>query len=332
MKASYPRLVSELGSRHPLRNAFLMAERLGEQGATALAAKKGYRPLLTGEQKAVRQGFDQVYLAPDGRVVVVEAKGGTSALGRGYGAAQGTAEWAIKAARETLNGSKTSAAEKSATRIVLEAAEQGNLTVEVVRTRHVLGEPVAAVLESSNSVTAAERTLVSEILRDSGSLIRPAVEGTAEAAEGATGALIAAEGSAQAASAMEGAGHVATVGSRLPTAAKVAGGAAVVIDVGARGCDACYHVEQQYRAGEISNHDRVKAHAKNAGGFVGGWTGAWAGAEAGALAGGAGGALCGGVCAPIGAFLGGVAGAIGGYCGGQYVGEKAAEAAVDAAH
>ena len=87
---------------------------------------------------------------------------------------------------------------------------------------------------------------------------------------------------------MEGAGHVAAAGSKLATAAKVAGGAAVVIDVGVRGYDA-YHVEQRYRSGEISNHDRVKAHAKNAGGFVGGWTGAWAGAEAGMLAGGAGG-------------------------------------------
>ena len=92
----------------------LMAERLGEQGATALAEKKGYRPILTGEQKTVRQGFDQVYRTPDGRVVVVEAKGGTSPLCRGYGAEQGTTEWAIKAARETLKSSKASAAEKSA--------------------------------------------------------------------------------------------------------------------------------------------------------------------------------------------------------------------------
>ena len=85
----------------------LMAERLGEEGATALAEKKGYRPILTGEQKTVRQGFDQVYRTPDGQVVVVEAKGGTGVLGRGYGAEQGSTEWAIKAARETLNGSNS---------------------------------------------------------------------------------------------------------------------------------------------------------------------------------------------------------------------------------
>ena len=309
----------------------LMAERLGEQGATALAEKKGYRPILTGEQKTIRQGFDIVCRAPDGQVVVIEAKGGTSPLCRGYGAQQGTTEWAIKAARETLNSSKASAAEKSAARIVLEAAEQGKLTVQVIRTSHVLGEPVAAVLEGSKTVTAAERTLASEILQGSESLVRPAVEGTAKATEGATGAMKAAEGSAEAAKALEGAGHVAAAGSKLATAVKVAGVAGVAIDVGVRGCDA-YHVEQRYRSGDISNHDRVKAHAKNAGGFVGGWTGAWAGAETGMLAGGAGGVLCGGVCAPVGAFLGGVAGAIGGYWGGEYVGEKAAETAVDAAH
>ena len=309
----------------------LMAERIGEEGASALAEKRGHRPILTGEQKTLRQGFDQVYRTPDGQVVVVEAKGGTGTLGRGYGAEQGTTEWAVKAARETLNSSKASAAEKSAARIVLEAAEQGKLTVEVIRTTHVLGEPVAAVLESSKTVSAAERTLASEILRASEGFARPSVAGTAKAAEGASGVAKAAEGSAEGAKALEGAGQVAAVGSKLATAGKVAGVAGVAIDVGVRGCEA-YDVEQRYRSGEISSHDRVKAHAKNASGFVGGWTGAWAGAEAGMLAGGAGGALCGGVGAPIGAFLGGVAGAIGGYFGGEYVGEKAAETAVNAVH
>ena len=144
-----------------------IAESLGERGANEFAKKNGYESILTAEQKSLRQGFDQVYRAPDGRIVVVEAKGGTSPLGHGYGAEQGTTEWAVKAARATLNSTKASNAEQVAAQTVLEAAEQGNLTVQVIRTRHVLGEPVAAVLESSKTVTATERVMAAEFRRSS---------------------------------------------------------------------------------------------------------------------------------------------------------------------
>ena len=59
-----------------------LAERLGEDGAEAFAGKHGYEPLLRRGDKLLPQGFDQVYRAKDGGIVVIEAKGGTSAICR----------------------------------------------------------------------------------------------------------------------------------------------------------------------------------------------------------------------------------------------------------
>jgi hypothetical protein len=282
-----------------------LAERLGERGAAAMAEKKGYQPILTGEQKSVRQGFDQVYRAADGRVVVVEAKGGTSPLGRGYGAEQGTPNWAVKAAEHTLRNSRSSTAEQTAARTVLEAAERGKLNVEVYRTRHVLGEPTVAVQESAAAVTRTERQLAREALRNIKTATQPAAEGAAAATE-STSAVA----------------NTAATTSRLAKVAKAAGAVGVAADAGFRGYEA-YQVEQQYRAGRISAKDRTASHAGNTGGFVGGWGGAIAGAKAGALGGGAIGACAGGVGAPVGVAVGGVAGGVGGYLGGEYVGKAA---------
>jgi hypothetical protein len=76
-----------------------IAEEIGEEGAEALMKQRGLNPLLTKPQKKLPQGFDQVWIDPKtGQVVAVEAKGGTSALNRGYGHVQGTSEWAVAAA------------------------------------------------------------------------------------------------------------------------------------------------------------------------------------------------------------------------------------------
>src|ERR1051326_1485355 len=47
-----------------------LAEQIGEEGAEGFAAKNGYEPLLRNGDKVLRQGFDQVYRAKDGRIVV----------------------------------------------------------------------------------------------------------------------------------------------------------------------------------------------------------------------------------------------------------------------
>lgn len=280
-----------------------LAERLGEQGAEAFAAKKGYDPLLRNGDKLLRQGFDQVYRAKDGSIVVIEAKGGTSAIGRAYGCEQGTPEWAVQAAKRVAESSKASVAEQHAARVVLEAARDGNLTVQVVRTRHVLGEPVAAVLESSLKAGQAESKVAATILK-----------------EMAVGAK-AAQSAGQATKSAEAVSKAAAGASKLAKIGKTAGVVGIVVDGGLRVTSAV-ETEKMYRSGTISNRDRVAAHVKNAGGMAGGLSGAWAGAKGGAAAGSAVGAFFFGVGAPIGAAIGGGIGTIAGYFTGERVTEK----------
>jgi hypothetical protein len=141
-----------------------LAERLGEKGAEVFAAERGYEPLLRNGDKVLRQGLDQVYRAKDSRIVVIEAKGGTSAIGRAYGCEQGTPEWAVQASKRVAESSKASAAEKQAARLVLESAKEGKLTVQVVRTPHVFGEPGPPVLESSLKAGRAVRKIAAAML------------------------------------------------------------------------------------------------------------------------------------------------------------------------
>ncbi len=284
-----------------------LAERIGEEGAHAFAAKQGYKPLLTKGDKSLSQGFDQVYQARDGSIVVIEAKGGTSPLGRAYGCQQGTPEWAVQAARRVTLSTKASAAEKQAARLVLEAARDGKLTVQVVRTRHVLGKPLAAVVETTLKVTQAEGKVASVMLKE--------VTVTTKMA----GSVSRAATTAKAAS------KVAAGARSLSSVAKAAGVAGVAVD-GAMRAASAIDTEQKYQAGEITQDERITAHAKNAAGMAGGLSGAWAGAEAGAIAGGSVGVFFGGVGAPIGAAVGGTVGAVTGYLGGEFLGERIVDA------
>jgi hypothetical protein len=282
----------------------LLAERLGEEGAEAFAAKAGYKPLLTKADKSVRQGFDQVYRAPDGGIVVVEAKGGTSALGRGYGFEQATPEWAIEVSRRMVANGEMTAGERNVGKLVLEGARDSKLTVQVVRTPHVLGEPAVPVLERSLACGAADARTAARVLD----------EATVGAAKAASSAVMASEAASHA-------------GGALRTAGKVVGAAGVVLDGGVRIYEAS-QTEEKYRNGQLTDQERVTAHAKNAAGFGGGLGGAWAGAEAGAFAGGGIGAWFGGIGDPVGVFIGGAVGGVVGYFGGEYFAETAVEAVV----
>jgi hypothetical protein len=297
-----------------------LAEQIGEKGAQTFAKSKGYTPLLNSADKAIHQGFDQVYRASNGGVVVIEAKGGTSPLVRAYGCEQGTAEWAVQAAQRMLKSHRVTTAERQAAQVVLEAAEQNRLVVQVVRTKHVLGEPVVAVLEQTSVAGAKESSLATKVLADVRGAATARTVAAATERELVSGALTGSPAVGKTAAA-----------SKLATAAKVVGEVAFVADAGLRGYQS-YGTEQRYRAGKISQKERVTFHARNAAGMAGGWTGAWAGAEMGVMAGGTVGTLFGGVGAPIGAFVGGSIGAVGGYLGGEYIGEQAAETAVQAAY
>ncbi len=111
------------------------------------------------------------------------------------------------------------------------------------------------------------------------------------------------------------------IAKALPIAAKTVAVAAVVADGVTRGHQA-YQVEQRFQRGEISDRDRVLAHARNGSGMALSWTGAAALASQGAAWGSA--------LGPFGTAGGGVIGGVAGYLGGEKVAEVAVEHGADA--
>ena len=109
----------------------------------------------------------------------------------------------------------------------------------------------------------------------------------------------------------------------LPVAAKTLGRAAMVADGGVRVYQA-YEVEQQYQRGEISDRDRVVAHAKNGAGMATAWTAAVALSSQGDVWGSAFG--------PVGTVGGGVIGGVGGYFGGEKLAEVVVDQGADVIH
>lgn len=354
----------ECGRNLDLQGKKLISEEIGELGAERLCREKGWEPLLRKGDKGVNhsQGFDQVWQSQDGKIHVIEAKGiskgGTPDLSvNRFGHQQGTPEWAIDAAVDTLNTSASSETEKRVAKQVLEAAAKGEMDIDVAITRHLYGAPEMSVLKNktctSEAVNMAESVLNkmtfewaekirkgSEVIRNKSDEIRQdsaairsgakslsgTAKGTEAAAEGARaaaeGARSAAEGAKAAAEGVEAASKAAKV---LKTTAKCAGVAAVGVDVGVRGFEA-YQVETQYKNGQITQNERMKSHVKNAGSFAGGMGGAAAGAYGGAAAGAAVGSVVPIFGTAVGGFVGGVAGAIGGYI----AGDKAVKKGVDA--
>lgn len=279
-----------------------LAEELGEAGARRFAAAKSWEPVLDSADKALRQGFDQVYRSADGMIHVVEAKGGGSPLGTGYGFPQGSPEWAVKAAEATLNSKTATEAEKQAAKIVLEAAAKGKLNVHVIRTEHVLGTPGIPKLESTVKVTPQAMKMAKDIL---GRLVKAAgvvakkVAGEAAVATGKTAAV--------------------TIGKGIVRAAPAV---AVGVEGYTRG-SAIYGTETDYREGKITRQQRIENHSGNAVGCAFGIGGAWGGSAGGAALGTA---ICPGIGTIGGAIIGGAIFYIVGDKAGEAVGRKAAKA------
>jgi len=138
-------------------------EQFGEDGVKFLAEKNGWQAILTPADKGSRrQGFDYVYRSAN-NTIVVEAKGGKSPLGTGYGSRQGTPEWAVKAAEATLKSNAATEADKQAAKIVLKAAREGKLDVAVIRTEHVHGVPKTPVLEPMMKSTPTSIKLAKQV-------------------------------------------------------------------------------------------------------------------------------------------------------------------------
>ena len=346
-----------------VRNA--MTEEAAEQAARNWAKARGWEVVERGGSNAYRPGYDQVFVKPDGTVVVAEVKGTrpgrTPRLKTAGGFTQGTPEYNVFAAEQRLKSPATTAWEKSTGKQVLRAAGRGRLESLVLHADVDRGLHVGKLTDTARPMTGAAKRMSWDALmrvdRGGASTIVPDYAertgrrgaATGRAANRSTAAPAApkpaakpvprAAGrvSASAGRSTRAAGRSAGTAGRSASAltrgaARVAGPAAVVYDGVVRAGDA-RETEARFRRGEIDQRQREASHSRNAGGFVGGTAGAAGGAEAGAVAVAAvGTAICPGVGTLAGGLIGGGAGAIGGYYGGAAVGEAMADASVRALH
>lgn len=312
----------------------LLAEKLGEEGASRWIREQGLEIVCGGDSAVLRQGHDFVAVGPSGEVHVIEAKGGSSQTGRGYGYRQGTPDWAVKAAERTLGSEVATTAERDGARLVLEAAEKGKLRTHVVRTTHNLGEPIATSLEAtyvSGRTTAelaskcgksirANSRVGAAAIRNPGQPpswrepLRPISPPTPKSSKPNLGKVYASDG------------RVLRPKGAGVTAAKVVVPIAIALDAVLR-VSSSVEIERQFETGEIDEALRNQEHARNWGGMAGGWGGAAVGAE---LCGVAGASLGTAICPVFGTTVGGtigvVTGGVAGYIGGEaLVGSIAAE-------
>jgi len=149
-----------------LQERITIAEQIGMEGARRYAREQQFERIFDGTGRKMPQGPDIVCRAPKtGKVIVLEAKGGTSPLSRAYGYQQGTPEWAVKSAEQVLHNPNVSAAEREAAEAVIKAAAEGNLEVHIVRTEHVLGDPKPPKVEKVTKCTPEAQRLAQEIGR-----------------------------------------------------------------------------------------------------------------------------------------------------------------------
>jgi hypothetical protein len=128
-----------------------LAEKLGDIGARAYAKANKWTVISNGTARKLSIGPDQTYRDSHGIIHVIEAKGGSGQLGHAYGHAQGSITWAIASARQVLRHAHATAAERQGAVAILQAATKGKLHIHVIRTTHVLGEPITTILEQTVS-------------------------------------------------------------------------------------------------------------------------------------------------------------------------------------
>jgi hypothetical protein len=309
----------------------LLSKKIGEEGAWAYAKQQGYQPVLTGAGRIHPHGPDgvyldvrQVHLGKDGTVVAIEAKGNWSRPRQGYGSPQGSPEWAIRGARRWLTSPVASDAERRAAVLILEAARDEKLVVEVVRT--MTGETVGKRVNRAVSGKPAAREadqILKELAKEVAAVHRAATTATKTAVVAAetvtrTGTVVfktTAGAGKGAVAAGEGTTAVSKGTTAVSKGAKVLGPvvglAAEVVTRGPKAAD----IERDYKDGRIDQGERVARHVENGAGAVGGLAGAWAGAKAGAALGAI-------TINPVVVGAAAVVGAVAGYFGGEYVAER----------
>ena len=288
-----------------------ISEKLGELEARKWAKSQGLEPVQRGGAKSIRGGYDQVWRNPrTGEVFVIEAKGfqqGKSAkYGTRNGLRQATPKYNVAFAKEVQTLKAARPIDRTAGKMVLEAAAEGKLTSVALETEHAAGRVVRTVPRGAKPVTAAAKSAARSALRPAQVAAPRAARSTVRSTGGVT----------------------RTAGRAARAAGRVAGPALIVVDAGLRVKDA---VDIHNNTG-LSTRQREKAHAKNAAGFAGGMAGAAGGAQAGAMAGAAAGSFVPVVGTAIGAGVGTVGGAAAGYFVGDAAVSAVAGAAVDAVH
>ncbi len=278
-----------------------IAERIGEEGGEQIAKQKGWKPILTQQDKTWRLGPDQVYRDQKGTIHVIEAKGGSSKPKKAYGYSQGTPEWAVESAKRGLKSPSSSPAEKRAYAEVTRAAREGKLVVHVVQTPHVRGKAGVPRILSSTPVTKGARRLAKAFR-----IPKTSMDPTRRP-----------QNLAGNPKRLPFFSKSAKLGQRFGALAKVADVATYVVDT--------IEIEIDYEAKRITKDERTILHVKSAGKRVGGWTGAELGSKIGAQLGTNVGARFG----PVGAGIGGAVGCLAGGIGGYYAGEAAVQEVVD---
>ena len=144
-------LLASLGERKRI------AERIGEDGVAKYAAQEKWKTLLDPRDRKMRTGPDSVYWnRKDGKLIVAEAKGGSSEPKQTYKSRQGTNANTIRSADGLLGRSGASRTQKLQSARILIAASRGQLSTVVVKTPHVLGTPGDPRLSSSNNENVAK--------------------------------------------------------------------------------------------------------------------------------------------------------------------------------
>lgn len=316
-----------------IKERVLLAEDLGEEGGRAFAKAKNWATVYDGKSWSMVHGPDQVYRAVDGTVHMIEAKGGSSQLGKGYGHPQGSSEWAVESAKRVLHSSTATEAERGGAQAVIDAAAHGKLEVHVVRTTHTLGEPNVAKLEQtmkcSEQASKAARETLSATAKSATKTFKQAAKTTDDAARVVDDVTRAGDDLLRSADDVARASLGGS--SALTRASAVLVPVGIALDAGVRVMEGV-ETERKFEAGEISRRERDIAHGRNAAGMVGGVAGAYGGAEAGAAGGAAIGTFfCPGIGTAIGGLVGGLAGGISGYFAGDAAAATVVEAAIDSA-
>jgi len=312
----------------------LLAEDLGEEGGRAFAKAKGWKTVYDGKSWSMVHGPDQVYRSADDTIHMIEAKGGSGQLGKGYGYPQGSSEWAVESAKRVLGSATATEAERQGAQAVIDAAAKGKLEVHVVRTTHTLGEPHVAKLEQTTKCSEQAAKAAGEALTAVAKSARKTLQEAAKGSDDAARVVddVARLGDDFARSADDVARATSKSSGLVAGAPAILVPAGVAIDAGMRVIDGI-ETERRFEAGEISGRQRTVAHGRNAAGMAGGMAGAYAGAEAGTAGGAAVGTFfCPGVGTAIGGFVGGLVGGIGGYFAGDAVAATGAEVAIEATY